>query len=331
MPKEEVDRINAAGGTIKDSMGVDPNEYLPAAKLGVTKVNIDTDGRLVWTRVHREFFRDKPADFDFRPPGKIFIEEYAKFIASRNELLGSRRPARRRPRPGDEEVASRKLLRILGAAFVAAPFFVMRWNHRWLDVSYICRKHIDYTCRNNDAEISSAEWEVMNVVWAKHPITAGEVLQGLPEEKGWAQKTVNTFLTRLVEKGVLAAQPAPAEEHMSTMSTSECVSSQSTYRRATAISAWGDRADNGSTETDSGDESATATSAVAGASSMSTCAFVPENPKELIPARLAFRWPATGSARSRPGPPGDPTECVATGVRNASSSAAFRVPATARP
>ncbi len=89
VPKDEVDRINAAGGTIKDSMGVDPNEYLPAAKLGVTKVNIDTDGRLVWTRVHREFFRDKPGDFDFRPPGKIFIEEYAKFIASRNVFLGS--------------------------------------------------------------------------------------------------------------------------------------------------------------------------------------------------------------------------------------------------
>lgn len=89
VPKEEVDRINQAGGKIKDSMGVDPLEYLPAAKLGVTKVNIDTDGRLVWTRVHREYFRDHPEEFDFRPPGKIFIEEYAKFIASRNVLLGS--------------------------------------------------------------------------------------------------------------------------------------------------------------------------------------------------------------------------------------------------
>jgi fructose-bisphosphate aldolase class II len=89
VPKEEVDRINAAGGTIKDSAGVNTAEYLPAAKLGVTKINIDTDGRLVWTRVHREFFRDKPSDFDFRPPGKIFIQEYANFIASRNELLGS--------------------------------------------------------------------------------------------------------------------------------------------------------------------------------------------------------------------------------------------------
>ncbi|NLN78750.1 MAG: ketose-bisphosphate aldolase [Armatimonadetes bacterium] len=89
VPQDEVERINAAGGALKGAKGVDPNQYLPAAKLGVCKINIDTDGRLVWTRVHREFFRDKPEVFDFRPVGKIFQEEYAKFIASRNKLLGS--------------------------------------------------------------------------------------------------------------------------------------------------------------------------------------------------------------------------------------------------
>ena len=89
VPQDEVAKINAAGGEIAGSMGVDVKEYLPAAKRGVTNVNIDTDGRLVWTRVHREFFRDNPGDFDFRPPGKIFMAEYAKFIASRNVLLGS--------------------------------------------------------------------------------------------------------------------------------------------------------------------------------------------------------------------------------------------------
>ena len=89
VPKDEVDRINKAGGQIKDSSGVNVEEYLPAAKLGVTKINIDTDGRLVWTRVHREFFRDKPSEFDFRPVGKTFMDEYAKFIISRNQLLGS--------------------------------------------------------------------------------------------------------------------------------------------------------------------------------------------------------------------------------------------------
>lgn len=89
VPQDEVERINAAGGEIRGSKGVDPKQYLPAARLGVCKVNIDTDGRLVWTRVHREFFRDKPGDFDLRGPGKIFMAEYARFIASRNEFLGS--------------------------------------------------------------------------------------------------------------------------------------------------------------------------------------------------------------------------------------------------
>jgi fructose-bisphosphate aldolase class II len=90
VPKSEVERINAAGGKLDPSArGVNEEEYLPAAKLGVTKVNIDTDGRLVWTRVHREYFRDHPAEFDFRPPGKIFMQEYANFIAHKNEKLGS--------------------------------------------------------------------------------------------------------------------------------------------------------------------------------------------------------------------------------------------------
>jgi fructose-bisphosphate aldolase, class II len=90
VPREEVERINAAGGTLDPSArGVNQEEYLPAARLGVTKVNIDTDGRLVWTRVHREFFRDHPEQFDFRPPGKIFVQEYANFIAHKNEKLGS--------------------------------------------------------------------------------------------------------------------------------------------------------------------------------------------------------------------------------------------------
>jgi fructose-bisphosphate aldolase class II len=90
VPQEEVHRINEAGGKLKEgAKGVDIAQYLPAAKLGVCKVNIDTDGRLVWTRVHREFFRDKPEDFDLRSPGKVFIGEYAKFIMSRSTALGS--------------------------------------------------------------------------------------------------------------------------------------------------------------------------------------------------------------------------------------------------
>jgi fructose-bisphosphate aldolase class II len=89
VPKDEVDRINKAGGKMKETSGVPEDNFLKAAKMGVCKVNIDTDGRLVWTRVHREFFRDQPDKFDLRDPGKIYIEEYAKMIAHKNDVLGS--------------------------------------------------------------------------------------------------------------------------------------------------------------------------------------------------------------------------------------------------
>ncbi len=89
VPQDEVARINAAGGKLAGAKGVDENQFKRAAELGVTKINIDTDGRLVWTRVHREFFRDHPEKFDLRDPGKIFMDEYARFIAHKNEKLGS--------------------------------------------------------------------------------------------------------------------------------------------------------------------------------------------------------------------------------------------------
>jgi fructose-bisphosphate aldolase class II len=89
VPQEEVARINAAGGDLKGAKGVDATQFRRAAELGVTKINIDTDGRLVWTRVHREYFIEHPENFDLRPIGKVFMSEYAKFIANKNEYLGS--------------------------------------------------------------------------------------------------------------------------------------------------------------------------------------------------------------------------------------------------
>ncbi|MGC3970030.1 MAG: class II fructose-bisphosphate aldolase [Pirellulales bacterium] len=89
VPKEWVDRINKAGGNMPDTSGVREGDYLPAAKLGVTKVNIDTDGRLVWCAVYRETFRDKPADFDPRTAGKPFMAAYADYIIHKNKMLGS--------------------------------------------------------------------------------------------------------------------------------------------------------------------------------------------------------------------------------------------------
>jgi fructose-bisphosphate aldolase class II len=89
VPREEVERINAAGGKLDPSArGVDEDEFARAVPLGVTKVNIDTDGRLVWYRVHREHFRDHPENYDFRKPGKVFMEAYTDFIVHKSQKLG---------------------------------------------------------------------------------------------------------------------------------------------------------------------------------------------------------------------------------------------------
>lgn len=57
-------------------------------------------------------------------------------------------------------------------------------------------------------KISAAEWEVMSVLWDQGALTATEVFEALPAGHGWKPKTVNTFLSRLVDKGVLNADKA---------------------------------------------------------------------------------------------------------------------------
>jgi predicted transcriptional regulator len=51
-----------------------------------------------------------------------------------------------------------------------------------------------------DVDISQAELEVMQAIWEGHPVTAAEVVNRLGN-KNWHEKTVKTFLSRLVKKG----------------------------------------------------------------------------------------------------------------------------------
>ena len=82
VPPQEVQRINAAGGAIApDAHGVPEEQYLQVAQRGVTKINIDTDSRLIWTRVYREYLRDHPSNLDVRGPGRVFMAEYANQVA----------------------------------------------------------------------------------------------------------------------------------------------------------------------------------------------------------------------------------------------------------
>lgn len=52
-------------------------------------------------------------------------------------------------------------------------------------------------------KISDAEWEIMKVLWAGAPRTAGEIIEALEGSKEWSPKTVRTLIKRLSEKGAI--------------------------------------------------------------------------------------------------------------------------------
>ena len=53
-------------------------------------------------------------------------------------------------------------------------------------------------------KLSAAEYEIMDCIWNRQgPVSGNDVLAALGAQKGWKQPTVLTFLSRLVEKGML--------------------------------------------------------------------------------------------------------------------------------
>lgn len=56
-------------------------------------------------------------------------------------------------------------------------------------------------------KITETEWEIMRVIWAKHPVTAAEIVEKLcGTDRPWHPKTVRTLLARLVQRKALAAR-----------------------------------------------------------------------------------------------------------------------------
>ncbi len=87
---EYVSMINANGGALEAAVGIPAEQLRRAAKSAVCKINIDSDGRLVFTAIIRKVFKDKTAEFDPRKYLGPAREELAKMIVEKNtEVLGS--------------------------------------------------------------------------------------------------------------------------------------------------------------------------------------------------------------------------------------------------
>ncbi|MGV3763164.1 class II fructose-bisphosphate aldolase [Parapedobacter sp.] len=87
---DELARINAAGGQMqRGARGVSDEELSQATAYGICKVNVATDLRVLWARVHREFFADHPDRFDPVEPGRVYVEALEKLCTEKFEKLGA--------------------------------------------------------------------------------------------------------------------------------------------------------------------------------------------------------------------------------------------------
>ena len=89
VPASLVERLNAAGGQLKDAAGIHEDDVRRAVQHGIAKINTDTDLRLAFTVAVREVLSAKPKEFDPRKilgPARDLMREV---VVERMQVFGS--------------------------------------------------------------------------------------------------------------------------------------------------------------------------------------------------------------------------------------------------
>jgi len=88
--KEYVSIINRYGGNLEKAFGIPEEQLRKATQYGVSKINIDTDGRLVFTAIIRKILAENPKEFDPRKYLGPARQELIEMIKRKNSnVLGS--------------------------------------------------------------------------------------------------------------------------------------------------------------------------------------------------------------------------------------------------
>lgn len=59
---------------------------------------------------------------------------------------------------------------------------------------------------NSQIQISDAEYEIMEIIWAKNPISTKEIDEEIMKTSNWNVSTIHTLISRLDKKGVISHQ-----------------------------------------------------------------------------------------------------------------------------
>ncbi|GHU01420.1 fructose-1,6-bisphosphate aldolase [Alphaproteobacteria bacterium] len=89
VPERIREEINKYGGAMKETYGVPLDEIARGIKMGVCKVNVDTDGRMAMTAAVRRTFGEHPEEFDLRAYMKAAREGMQAMCEERYEAFGA--------------------------------------------------------------------------------------------------------------------------------------------------------------------------------------------------------------------------------------------------
>lgn len=82
--------INEFGGNLEGAVGIPEDQLRKAAQSAVCKINIDSDGRLVFTAIVRKYLAENPKEFDPRKYLGAARKELIEMIKQKNiDVLGS--------------------------------------------------------------------------------------------------------------------------------------------------------------------------------------------------------------------------------------------------
>jgi fructose-bisphosphate aldolase class II len=89
VPRELTAKINQYGGEMANAQGVPVTNIQEAIKLGIAKINVDTDGRMAVTAAIREIMQKHPEKFDPRDYLKPAREALKELVAAKMKDFGA--------------------------------------------------------------------------------------------------------------------------------------------------------------------------------------------------------------------------------------------------
>lgn len=76
-------------------------------------------------------------------------------------------------------------------------------------------------------KISTAEWEIMKLIWKKNPLTSEEIIASLSTKMDWSAQTIKTFITRLIKKEAVGYEKVGRNYHYYPLiSENDCLKSE---------------------------------------------------------------------------------------------------------